>query len=326
MDRNGEELIELHRTWSGGRDAVAVVGGLQAAILRRTAELDARAALGRWRDGHGDLRADHVLFEPDGLRIVDRLEFDAGLRRDDVACDLAFLLMDLEARGARDAARAVLAAYRAAGGDAGDDALVACWSAYRATVAAKVAYLGARQGLAGAEAVARHRLRLAHRLLWRTHGPRVLVICGPPATGKSTLAAAIAEQAGATVLSSDLVRKERLGLGPTERAPAEAYRPNATAMVYGALGHRARLLAGHDGFVLVDATMHRHGERAAFAAGVGPSTRVSWVVCEVPGEVAAARAARRLADPQRVRTPRPRSPARWPPPGSRCTRSPPRTC
>ena len=103
-----------------------------------------------------------------------------------------------------------------------------------------------------------------------------------------------------TVLSSDVVRKERLGLAATDRAPAAAYTSHATAAVYGALGHRARLLAAHDGLVVVDATMHRRGERSAFAVGLGHTTAVSWVVCEVPQGLAHSRAARRLADPARV--------------------------
>jgi aminoglycoside phosphotransferase family enzyme/predicted kinase len=300
VDRNAEELLELHRTWPGGRDVGPIVGALHAAVLSRAGELDARAARGLRRDGHGDLRADHVLIEADALRIIDRLEFDADLRCDDVGCDVAFLLMDLEARGARAAARTVLGAYRAAGGDPGDDGLVACWSAYRATVAAKVAHLRAAQGVPGADAVAHERLALAHRLLWRAHGPRVLAVCGPPATGKSTLAAALAEATGAVVLASDVVRKERLGLAPDERAPDEAYTMNATAAVYGALGHRARVLAHYDGLVVVDATMHRRGERAAFVAGLGRSTPVTWVACHAPAAVVRRNAERRMGDRGRV--------------------------
>ena len=66
-----------------------------------------RAAAGRVRDGHGDLRAEHVLLEQ-GVEIVDGLEFDPALRVTDVGCDLAFLLMDLEALGSPFAASTVL--------------------------------------------------------------------------------------------------------------------------------------------------------------------------------------------------------------------------
>ena len=53
---------------------------------------------GQVREGHGDLRAEHVLLG-DRVRIVDCVEFDPGLRELDVADDLAFLVFDLAARG-----------------------------------------------------------------------------------------------------------------------------------------------------------------------------------------------------------------------------------
>ena len=64
-----------------------------AFFASRRPELESRAAAGRVRDGHGDLRAEHVLLEH-GVEIVDCLEFDPALRAVDAGCDLAFLLMD----------------------------------------------------------------------------------------------------------------------------------------------------------------------------------------------------------------------------------------
>src|SRR5690606_10986878 len=93
---------------------------------------------------HGDLRAEHVLPGPP-TRIVDRLEFSRALREIDVADELAFLAMDLTALGAPEAARTLIAAYRQAGGDPGDDALIAFHAVYRAQVRAKVALLRAAQ-------------------------------------------------------------------------------------------------------------------------------------------------------------------------------------
>ena len=102
-----------------------------------------RARAGLVRDGHGDLRAEHVVLER-GIEIVDCVEFDPALREIDVGLDLAFLVMDLLRRDERLAA-ALVSAYREAGGDPGDDALVTFFAAQRALIRAKVALVRAGQ-------------------------------------------------------------------------------------------------------------------------------------------------------------------------------------
>ena len=103
-----------------------------------------RAGRGQVREGHGDLRAEHVLLDG-GVRIVDCVEFDPGLRELDVADDLAFLVFDLAARGGERFGELLVDAYRDAGSDPGSDALIAFYAAYRALVRAKIALLGCAQ-------------------------------------------------------------------------------------------------------------------------------------------------------------------------------------
>jgi uncharacterized protein len=120
---------------------------LRAAARFATAWLDAnearhgeRARRGRFREGHGDLRLEHVVFE-DGIVVFDCVEFDPALRRIDVAADLAFLVMELHEAGAADLAAELVSAYREAGGDPGGDELLSFYAAYRALVRAKLHYL-----------------------------------------------------------------------------------------------------------------------------------------------------------------------------------------
>jgi aminoglycoside phosphotransferase family enzyme/predicted kinase len=262
---------------------------------RRALQLDRRAADGRVVDGHGDLRAEHVLLGGDAITIVDRLEFDEALRRVDVADDLAFLAMDLRSLGADAAARTLLRAYRDAGGDPGDDGLVAAFGAYRALVRAKVGFLRAAQVAdAAAEAARDGALRLvalAERLAWAARGPFVVIVAGPPASGKSSLAAALAEAGGLPVLSSDALRKELLGIAPGAQAPAEAYTPEARREVYGALGARAAAASG-SGSVVVDATFGDAGQVDAFLAALGDDgrARIRVIACDAPLEVRLERA------------------------------------
>jgi predicted kinase len=116
-------------------------------------------------------------------------------------------------------------------------------------------------------------------------------LCGLAAWGKSTLAAALAQRSGATVVSSDAVRKELLGLAPSERAPETAYGPEMDRRTYEALCRRARALAEP---VIVDATFRRRQDRDACCL---PGDLV-WIECRAPVELRAERARepRRLSD------------------------------
>jgi aminoglycoside phosphotransferase family enzyme/predicted kinase len=264
--------------------------------------LEERSRGGHVRDGHGDLRAEHVVLERK-VEVFDPVEFDPALRQVDVAADLAFLVMDLERAGREDLASELLSGYREAGGDPGPDRLVSFYASYRAWVRAKVAHVRAGELADGdprrtaAVREGEELAELGRRLAWRTRRPLVLVVCGPAASGKTLLANAVAQLADLPHLSSDVARKEMLGLGPTEHAPDSAYSDEMDDRTYARLGERARAAAGAGGAV-VDATFRRRAHRDAFAGAYGPSgSEPVFVECRVPGAVLVERAARRARDP-----------------------------
>jgi hypothetical protein len=262
---------------------------LDGLLSARREHLLTRGRRGLVVDGHGDLRAEHVLLtEP--LQIVDALEFDPALRIADVACDLGFLVMDLEGAGAPQLAAALVTGYRDAGGDPGDDTLLALMACYRALVRAKV------DVLRGEPARAAQRLAQATRLGWRARGPLLLAVCGPPASGKSTLARALSEDSGMVHLSSDVVRKARIGLMPTERAPLSAYTPQTTLSTYRQLGRHAAAAFSTGRGAIIDATQADPAARAALRDGLGRTAeRVAYVECRVPAAELRARARAREA-------------------------------
>ncbi len=296
------DVLERERVVSAQRFVDAFLSGRAATLL-------ARAGAGRVRSGHGDLRAEHILIGADGTtRIVDCAEFDATLRDGDVAGDIAFLFMDLMRLGRADLAARFVDGYRAGGGDCGDDALVALHAAVKSWVRAKVALLRASEGgpaREGAEAQARQLFALGERLAWRARLPLALVVCGAPASGKSTLAAALGASSGLDVISSDLIRKEMAGIDAHEHAGDAAYTAAAGAQTYRELGRRAAAAAQRYNGVIVDATFGQASFAADFATAFAAAAPVMFCECRAPLDVLLRRARARMSDPARVSDARP---------------------
>jgi uncharacterized protein len=114
----------------------------------------------------------------------------------------------------------------------------------------------------------------------RRPAARLLVVCGVPAAGKSTLAAALARTTGLPVVSS---RAARAGVAPdlARRDPC-----GYSAAVYARLGRLAAIaLAGHGG-AIIDASFRRRTDRPAFARGLCPCpAEAIFVECRAPPDV-----------------------------------------
>ena len=110
----------------------------------------------------------------------------------------------------------------------------------------------------------------------------VLAVGGPPASGKSTLAAALGRRAGWPVLSSDAVRKAGRGIELAARAPDEDYAVQARGAVYRELGERAAAALAAGRGAIVDATFGEASLRRAFLDGLGERARLRAIECRVP--------------------------------------------
>lgn len=249
----------------------------------------------RIRDGHGDLHADHV-YMTDPPVMVDCIEFNPAFRHCDVASDLAFLAMDIEYHGCPELAERLVSRYAALSGDAGLRRLMPFYKCYRAYVRGKVDSLKSAEEEVGAveraqaRVGARRHFALAYRYTW-VDQPGLVVMAGLSGTGKSTIAAALHERTGFTVISSDVVRKQLVGLPPTARLDAAydigLYAPEMSARTYRALLERAgEVLAAGRG-VILDATFQlRAGreEAARLAAAHGVPSLLVECRCE-DGEI-----------------------------------------
>ena len=286
-------------------DEVLEVDALAARYLAgRGALFDLRVREGRALDGHGDLLAEDIFMLDDGPRVLDCIDFDERLRFGDALADVAFLAMDLERLGRPDLAQRFLTAYQEHAADTWPASLAHHHVAYRAQVRAKVRAIRAGQGSATAAGDARELLGVARRHL-EVGAVRLVLVGGLPGTGKSTLAAGLADALGATVIRSDMVRKELAGLRPDEPAAADfgagIYTPDATEATYREALRRTEVALGLGEIVVLDASWgsDRWRSEARTVAGATAS-ELAELRCSVAPDTAARRMRRRRsagADP-----------------------------
>ena len=108
--------------------------------------------------------------------------------------------ISLASRRGVGSSASLVSAYRDAGGDAGDDALLYFYASYRAWVRAKVTCLRVAElpendpRREREQHDARTLFELGHRFAWRARLPVVIVVCGVAASGKTALAARLSAQ------------------------------------------------------------------------------------------------------------------------------------
>jgi predicted kinase len=243
------ETFEAVRTWQ------------LECLARNAGQFEARQAQGRIRDGHGDLRLEHVYFERTEPIVIDAIEFNERFRVADVAADVAFLAMELDARSRPDLATSFLGTFAMESDDYDLYAVIDFYLSYRAWVRAKVACFLAADPSSGPEKAER-KSREARALFALSRAytePRarlapVIAVGGLIGAGKSTLAHALGRSLGLPVIVSDRTRKALAGVPATEPAPADAYSEAFSRRTFDEVFRRADVVLRSGRGVVLDAT------------------------------------------------------------------------
>lgn len=263
----------IGETITAEQDRILTAFG-EAFFARKADLLERRIKERRIRDGHSDLRSDAVCIE-NGICIMDCVEFNRRIRWVDVTRDAGFLAMDLDYRGHPKLAEAFVRRYVKTSGDEGVNELIDFYKAYNACVRGKVDSFRLSQPEVPqsekreARSAARRYFDLASRYAESLRPAMLVITCGLPATGKSTIAREVAEATGMSYHSSDVVRKDVAGIGKREHRYEKygrgVYSDRLREQVYEALLERARadLEAGKS--VVLDASYIRRAHRKAAA-------------------------------------------------------------
>jgi hypothetical protein len=290
---------------------IAAIEQWQLGFLQRHgARFAERAARGRIRDGHGDLRLEHCyLDDSGGVQIIDCIEFSDRFRYGDVCADLAFLSMDLDWHERHDLSEALLAAYACAADDYDLYGVVDFYESYRAYVRGKVS--GMLEADLGADPEVRARAGREARKFYLLAeactrepiaAPGVYAVGGVIASGKSTFAQALATRIGAPVVEADRVRKFLGGASPTtpfsDAAFSGHYDADTTARTYAELVRRADVVLASGRSVIVDASFRDREQRlAAMALARRHCVPFTFFECETPLSVCKERLALRALGP-----------------------------
>jgi len=279
-------------------------------LEERRSLFEERLRTGRIRDGHGDLRLEHVYLDERDITILDCIEFNDRFRYADVCADVVFLAMDLAWHGRVDLAERFLARYAREAGDYDLYPLVDFYQSYRAFVRGKIASMTA--GGAGACFEARERAAAEARRYFLLAiaserqglvSPRVVAVGGLIASGKSTIAEALGRETQAPVVDADRTRKHLAGVAPEQPLPegpwAGVYSPEFTRKVYSELCRRASAVLASGRPVILDASFRARAHRAE-AGRLARETGVPFLFVECRASEALCR--ERLREREKTRT------------------------
>jgi len=254
------------------------------------------------RECHGDLHLRNIALWHNRVMLFDCIEFNEPFRFVDVMYDVAFTVMDLEARQRKDLGNAFLNTYVEQTGDWEGLQVLPLYLSRQAYVRAKVTsfLLDDPNVPVTVKEDAKKTAAEYYRQAWDYTKPKqgkLILMSGLSGSGKSTTAKYIAGKLGAIHLRSDAVRKHLAGIPLMERGEKEIYTDEMTQKTYARLLSLGVLLANQGWQVILDAKYDRQQLRqTAIAQAQEHQLPLQIIYCTAPIEVLQQRLGNRTGD------------------------------
>ena len=253
------------------------------------------------RECHGDLHLRNICYWQHRIFLFDCIEFNEAFRYVDTMYDVAFTVMDCDARGRSDLGNTFLNTYLEDTGDWEGLEVLPLYLSRQAYVRAKVTSfrlddITILDKHPQIQTQARAYYTLAWQYTQRQQG-QLMLMSGLSGAGKSTIARQVAQQIGAIYIRSDAVRKHLAGIPLRQRGDASLYTPAMTQKTYRHLRELGIHLANLGYRIILDAKYDRIATRQAVLGQANAHhIPVSILVCQAPFGVLRQRVQQRLGD------------------------------
>ena len=242
------------------------------------------------KNGHGDVRLEHIYFDDSDYGIIDCIEFNRRFRCNDVVADFTFLCMELDEKGYLDLSDSALSGFLSVFKDNDSKKLINFYKCYRALVRAKVnCFLLSEKGNTWQYFhkkcdETKRLVHLAYSYALCLEKPLTIIFYGLTGSGKSRNAKAFADTFGCAYLNTDICRKEMFHMQVSEKhyVPfgSSIYSEDNTLKVYDYLGERSYKMGLLGRLVVVDGTFLKRIYYDTFLNKRG--LKIFKVKCEAP--------------------------------------------